>query len=192
MRHLFFACLFALSGPALAAETTVPVHRTDGPLRPASSIPVQKAAPETAPQKPVAPPPPEVAAPLPAPQVPFRADAGLTKAEAQIARGDYAQAVDTLAGVLARRPSDADALTYAGYAWLKLGDAKQAVGSIDTALRYDPRHLGANYYKARLFLEAGDKPRALEQMQALRMACGGADCPELSALQAELNKAPGE
>lgn len=189
MRRLFFICLLTLSCPAFAAETTVPVHRTDGPTPQGRLIPVHKEGKEVeAPKEHLTPvPPQEASAPLL--HIPFRADSGLTKAEGQIARGDYAQAIETLALILERRPKDADALAYAGYAWLKLGDAKQAVSSIDRALRYDPRHLGANYYKAQLFLAAGDKPRALEQMQVLRMACGAADCPELSALQADLNKA---
>jgi tetratricopeptide (TPR) repeat protein len=120
-------------------------------------------------------------------ETPFRADAGLTKAEAQLAEGKYTQGIDTLAAVLARRPADGDALTYTGYAWMKLGDAKKAAEFFDRALKYDPQHLGANAYRAGLYLDAGDFQRAIEQMQALRIACAGTDCPELDALRARMD-----
>lgn len=119
--------------------------------------------------------------------VPFRADAALTKAEAQLAEGKFTQAMDTLGGVLQRRPGDADALTYMGYAWMQLGEIEKATENFDRAIKYDPRHLGANAYRAELYLEAGDADRAREQLQAIRVICAGTDCPELDRLQAALN-----
>jgi Tfp pilus assembly protein PilF len=120
---------------------------------------------------------------------PFRADAGLTKAEGQLAEGKFMQALETLGIVMNHRPGDADALTYTGYAWYQLGDAGKATQYFDRALRYDPKHLGANFYRALVYLDDGDFPRALEQAQVLRMTCGNGDCPELDALQSEMNKA---
>jgi Tfp pilus assembly protein PilF len=119
---------------------------------------------------------------------PLRGDAGLTKAEGQLTRGEYMQAVETLGAVLARRPADPDALTYVGYAWMEIGDARKAGEYFDRALQYDPKHLGANKYKADLFLEAGDFARALEQLQVIRVICAQSpDCAELNMLQAEMN-----
>jgi tetratricopeptide (TPR) repeat protein len=129
---------------------------------------------------------------MPTRDVPLRADAGLTKAEGQIAEGKYMQALETVGGVLARRPADADAQAYAGYAWMKLGDLKKAAEYFDRAIKYDPQHLGANTYRTELYLEAGDFPRAMEQLQVVRLVCAGMPCGELDRLQAALNayKAP--
>jgi Tfp pilus assembly protein PilF len=121
--------------------------------------------------------------------IPLRADQGLTKAEGQIAEGKYTQALDTLGGVLARRPGDADALTYMGAVWQHLGDIKQAAENFDKAIKYDPQHLGANTYRAELYLEEGNFPRALEQLQAIRLICAGTPCGELDRLQSALNAA---
>lgn len=117
----------------------------------------------------------------------WRADAGLAKAEAQYAEGKYMQAIETLGGVLQRRPGDADALAYLGRAWLEMGDDKKAEAHIDRALAADPKHLGANLCRAELYLKAGDVPRAIEQMQAMRLVCAGLPCAELDALQAKIN-----
>jgi len=118
---------------------------------------------------------------------PPRSDAGLTKAEGQLAEGKYMQAIQTLSGVLTRHPASADALAYTGVAWRAVGDDAKALMFIDRALKYDPQHLGANKYKAELYLDAGDFPRALEQLQVIRLICGETDCAELDDLQAEMN-----
>lgn len=122
---------------------------------------------------------------------PLRADSGLTKAEGQLAEGKYVQALESAGAVLRRRPTDADALTYAGYALLGIGDAQKAAEYIERALKADPFHLGANTYKAEIYLKSGDTSRALEQMQVIRLACGNFDCPELDRVQSALNKAAG-
>ena len=80
--------------------------------------------------------------------VPFRTDAGLTKAETQISEEHYAQAIDTLGGVIARHPVNADAYTYLGYAYRKLGDDAKALENFRRAVQVDPQHLGANKYLA--------------------------------------------
>jgi tetratricopeptide (TPR) repeat protein len=120
--------------------------------------------------------------------IPFRADSGLTKAEAQLSEGKYTEALETLALVLHRRPADADALAYTGYAWHRLGDNNKAGQFFDRALKYDPKHLGANKYKADMYLANGNVSRAHEQMQVLRMVCGETDCAELNALQGAINR----
>jgi Tfp pilus assembly protein PilF len=120
---------------------------------------------------------------------PFRADAALTKAESQIAAEKYMQAVETLVPVLKRRPADPDALTYVGYIWMQMGDNAKAAQYIGRALKYDPRHLGANAYRAELFIAEKKLDRAIEQMQALRVACGLDDCAELDAVQSQINAA---
>ena len=119
---------------------------------------------------------------------PLRADAGLAVAESQLAQEKYMQALQTLGGVLKRRPEDADALTYIAYAWMSIGETAKAEEYLGRALKRDPRHLGANKYKADLLLEAGEFQRALEQLQVLRLICANTDCAEINALQAELNR----
>lgn len=113
----------------------------------------------------------------------YREDSGLTKAEYFLAKGKYSAALDAAGEVLQRRPNNADALTYRGYAEMQLGQTAEARKSFDAALKVNPTHLGANKYMADLYLAAGDIARAREQMQVIRMSCGRGDCAELDALQ---------
>jgi Flp pilus assembly protein TadD len=122
----------------------------------------------------------------------LRADPGLVKAEAQLADEKYEQALDTLRLVLERRPLDADAHTDSAYAWMKLGEAEKAALSLDRALATDAVHIGANALRADIYISAGDIPRAREQLSALRLACGGSDCPDLDRLQSRINAARGK
>ena len=117
----------------------------------------------------------------------YLADAGLTKAETQISEEHYAQAIDTLGGVIARHPVNADAYTYLGYAYRKLGDDAKALENFRRAVQVDPQHLGANKYLADVYLSQGNLQRAMEQLQVIRMICSGLDCAELNALQSEIN-----
>lgn len=121
-------------------------------------------------------------------EIPFRADAGLTKIETLLSHGRYSQAMNEIGNVLKRNPNSADAYTYQGYSWFKLGEMDKARRSFETALKIDSRHLGANKYMADLYLAEGDLPRAVEQMQVLRMVCGVTDCAELTALEIAIDK----
>lgn len=118
----------------------------------------------------------------------FREDAGLTQAEYFLASGKYAAALDAADTVLKRRPQNADALTYKGYALARLGQTDEAVKNFQHALTLVPTHLGANKYLADTYLAKGDTARALEQLQVIRLACAGADCPELRALERAIDQ----
>lgn len=120
-------------------------------------------------------------------ELPFRRDAGLTKAEYLISVENYAAAIETANDVLARHPTDADAFTYRGYAYLKLEQGEKAAADFKRALAADPAHLGANKYLAETYLAAGDAARALEQLQVIRAVCGLADCEELRVLEREID-----
>lgn len=117
----------------------------------------------------------------------YREDSGLTKAEYFLAKGKYSAALDAAADVLKRHPNNADALTYRGYAEWQLGQTSQARKSFKAALSVNPTHLGANKYLADLYLQSGDVARAREQMQVIRMVCGGSDCAELDALESAID-----
>lgn len=121
-------------------------------------------------------------------EVPFREDSGLITAEFYLATGKYAQALETLAAVLARHPESADAYTYRGFAYHKLGDMKKAKENYSRAMKINPAHLGANRYMASLYLAEGDLGRAVEQMQVIRMVCADLSCAELDELEAEVNR----
>lgn len=121
-------------------------------------------------------------------EVPFREDSGLITAEYYLATGKYAQALDVVAGVLARHPSSADAYTYRGFAYERLGDYKKAKTAYARALEVDPTHLGANRYLAGLYLKEEDLARAMDQLQVIRMVCGDVACQELDELQADINR----
>jgi len=118
----------------------------------------------------------------------LREDSGLTKTEYLLAVGKYTAAIDTANEVLTRHPSNADAYTYRGYAYARLGQTAEAARDFQKALTIDPGHLGANKYLADIYLQKGDVPRALEQMQVIRMTCGQLDCEELDELQREIDQ----
>ena len=118
----------------------------------------------------------------------FRSDSGLTKTEYLLAVGKYTAAVETANEVLTRHPNSADAYTYRGYAYNKLGQGADALKDFQKALLLDPAHLGANKYLADIYLQKGDIPRAMEQMQVIRMTCGQLDCTELNELQREIDQ----
>lgn len=121
-------------------------------------------------------------------EIPFREDSGLTKAEYLLSAGQFSAALDTAGDVLKRHPANADAYTYRGYAYYRLGDNANASKNFHTALTLNPAHLGANKYVASMYLDAGDVPRALEQLQVIRMTCGRLDCEELNALEHEIDE----
>lgn len=121
-------------------------------------------------------------------ELPFREDSGLTKAESLISAGQFSAALNTANGVLARHPDNADAYTYLGYAYYRLGETDKAVKNFKKALLLNPTHLGANAYLGEMYLDKGDMPRALEQMQVLRMTCGHANCEELDTLERDIDK----
>ena len=118
----------------------------------------------------------------------FREDSGLTKTEYLLAVGKYTAAIDTANEVLTRHPANADAYMYRGYAYTRLGQSADGVKDFQRALTIDPTHLGANKYLADSYLQAGDIPRALEQMQVIRMTCGQTNCAELDELQSEIDQ----
>ena len=120
-------------------------------------------------------------------EVPFREDSGLITSEYYLATGKYAQALEVVAGVLARHPECADAYTYRGFAYEKLGDVKKAKEAYGKAIEINPTHLGANRYLAGLYLKEGDLARSMDILQVIRMTCGDVACQELDELQADLN-----
>lgn len=130
-----------------------------------------------------------ISAPAAADVLPYRQDAGLSKVEFLLNKGNYSQALEEADSVLKRHPNNADALTYQGYAWMKLGDAEKARKSFEAALKSTPAHLGANAYLAQIYLAQNETARAVEQMQVLRAICGNAHCAELSDLQQAINDA---
>lgn len=121
-------------------------------------------------------------------EMPYREDAGLTKAEYLLSVGQWTAALDTANDVLTRHPQSADAYTYRAFAYHSLGDMAQTHKNLKKALQLNPTHLGANKYLANMYLEEGDVPRALEQLQVIRMACGRTDCEELRTLQREIDQ----
>ncbi len=121
-------------------------------------------------------------------EVPYRLDAGLTKAEYFLATEKYTEALKEIAAVLKRHPKSSEAFAYRGYAYMKLGDEKKAADSFRKALAIDPTHLGAHKYIADMHLEEGELALAMEELQALRLICGAADCEEITVLESRINK----
>lgn len=120
---------------------------------------------------------------------PSRRDSGLTKAEYLLQRQNFAAALEETENVLIRHPDDADALTYAGYAYMNLGDPREAARLFRKALQADSTHLGANQYMGELMVMDGKVAGALDLLQVIRMVCGKTDCAEERALRAAIDKA---
>ena len=136
-------------------------------------------------KKPEPPKPPEPVIIMP----PSRTDSGLSKVEFLLMKEKYAEALEPIDDVLKRHPGNADAYTYRGLAYEGLGEEEQAEKNFRKALGIDPAHLGANRYLGELLVKSGQVARAVEQLAVIRMVCGAADCPEVTALELAINNA---
>ena len=106
---------------------------------------------------------------------------GYPAAQAAVAAGQYAQAINILADVVKTDGKNADAWNLLGYSSRKLGHYDNAAKYYEAALRLDPDHLGALEYQGELFIETGQLVKARANLAQLRELCG--TCEEYRDLQ---------
>jgi predicted Zn-dependent protease len=106
------------------------------------------------------------------------------KAKSKIAAGSYQSAIDILEKIVAKQPSNADALNLMGYSYRKLGKTDEALEYYEDALKLEPDHVGANEYLGELYLEMKNLPKAEERLAALTKACNG--CEEQKELEEKI------
>lgn len=119
---------------------------------------------------------------------PWRADAGLFRAEALLVQENYMDAILFLDGLLERNKFIADAYAYRAFAYLELNKPDKAYQDIRYALNINGRHMGTYNYLGRYHLLQDDIKLAKEQLSALRQLCNGEDCLEYKDLKYRIRK----
>jgi tetratricopeptide repeat protein len=99
------------------------------------------------------------------------ADPAYTAGVKAIERGNYAEAIRLLEGVVAKDDRNADAYNWLGYATRQSGDAAKSIALYQKALAIDPKHRGAHEYLGEAYLVLGDLPKAREHLAALNRLC---------------------
>jgi len=107
------------------------------------------------------------------------------QAQAAIAAGDYAAAIDPLQEIVVAEPGNADAYNLLGYASRSLERYNDATEYYKRALASDPEHLGANEYYGELMLTLGNLAGAEERLAVLDEVCY-LGCDEYDALEAAI------
>ena len=103
------------------------------------------------------------------PQAP--SDPEYAAARAAWQQGNWQQALDALARVVARRPWDDDAYTMLGFAARKLGNYPQALAHYQHALTLNPHHRGAMEYLGETYVDMGCVAQAQAILVQLETAC---------------------
>lgn len=107
----------------------------------------------------------------------------LSPIRALIYSGDYAKAATELEQ-LATRVRHADVFNLLGFSLRNIGRYEEADKWYHEALYYDPAHRQAIEYQGELYLVTGRLDKAQENIEALKIFCLPAGCPELTKLEA--------
>ena len=96
----------------------------------------------------------------------------------------YRDAIPILEQLVAKNPTDADALNELGYSHRELGHQEKALTYYLKALSTEPNHLGANEYLGELYLEMKNLPKAEERLAVLEKAC--TSCEQYNELKEKI------
>lgn len=107
----------------------------------------------------------------------------LSPIRALIYSGDYAKAAAELEQ-LATKVRHADVFNLLGFSLRNIGRYEEADKWYREALYYDPAHRQAIEYQGELYLTTGRLDKAQENIEALKIFCLPAGCPELTKLEA--------
>lgn len=99
-------------------------------------------------------------------------DADFVAGKKAIDRKDWKSAVEALSRVIVRKPENADAHSYLGYAYRHLDALSSSFTHYNEALRLDPNHRGAHEYIGEAYLKAGQPDKAAEHLVRLEQICG--------------------
>lgn len=97
-------------------------------------------------------------------------------------KGDFEDAIASLAKADAATPGDADILAMLGYAHRKLKQYNTALGYYAQAIAADPDHKAAHEYLGELYVEVGETAKAEGELARLAEICG-TDCKEYKTLK---------
>jgi Flp pilus assembly protein TadD len=107
----------------------------------------------------------------------------LSPIRALIYSGDYAKAAAELEQ-FATKVRHADVFNLLGFSLRNIGRYDEADKWYREALYYDPAHRPAIEYQGELYLTTGRLDKAQENIEALKIFCLPAGCPELTKLEA--------
>ena len=99
-------------------------------------------------------------------------------------RQDYATGIEELRSL--HRDDHPDVANLIGYASRKLGRTEDAVVWYERALAADPKHTRTWQYYGMWHLEMGDRAKAEENLERIRLICGGA-CEDYTSLRDALD-----
>jgi Flp pilus assembly protein TadD len=114
----------------------------------------------------------------------------LSPIRALIYSGEYAKAATELEQ-LATKVRHADVFNLLGFSLRNIGRYDEADKWYREALYYDPAHRQAIEYQGELYLATGRLDKAEENIEALKIFCLPAGCPELTKLEATYNAVVG-
>jgi len=106
----------------------------------------------------------------------------------EINRGNYLQALESLAQSAQVFGPHPDVLTYQGFANRKLGNHEKALHYYQQALAIDTNHRGANEYLGEYYVEVGDLDSARQQLAKLDSICNFG-CEEAEELRRWIHSA---
>ena len=93
------------------------------------------------------------------------------KAQREIKKGDYQDAIELLRKVVRKQPRNADAYNLLGFSYRKLERFDTAHKYYTRSLKIDPNHKGALEYLGELYVDTGDLKNAEAMLARLAAVC---------------------
>jgi predicted Zn-dependent protease len=106
---------------------------------------------------------------------------GYHRAYALIQKGEYEAGIKVLRSL--HHDTNPDVANYLGYSNRKLGRYDDARYWYEAALKADPRHTRTWQYYGLWHLEQGNRLKAEENLEKIRLICGGTACDDYQSLK---------
>jgi tetratricopeptide (TPR) repeat protein len=110
---------------------------------------------------------------------------GYRAAREMILAGNYEGGISAMHAL--GHDEHADVANYIGYAYRKLGDYKNSQIWYEAALKTDPNHVRTWSYYGMWQAEQGNRLKALDDLQKVKLICGGETCEEFRQLKAVID-----
>jgi tetratricopeptide (TPR) repeat protein len=98
----------------------------------------------------------------------FGADDSLRAAEQEFETGNYAAAITTLQGALARKPQDGQATYWLGRCYYELRDYDNAASQLEQAVKFDPKNSEFHDWLGRAYGGKADRDRSFMEARKVR------------------------
>jgi len=102
-----------------------------------------------------------------------------------ILAGDYKAGIAAMHAL--GRDDHPDVANYIGYAYRRMGDFKDSQIWYEAALKADPNHVRTWSYYGMWQMEQGNRLKALDDLQKVKLICGGTSCEEYRELKAVID-----